>query len=333
MSGPARKIAYQRHEYSGARKSSKRVKSAFRRMYGEDNRVKIWRAEELKKKLMKDQIIPDDDSIVIPSTSTVRQYSNTSTRDVDSQALIALVFERKPLWDKQNMFHNNRSVSDKYWKEICTELKQDVSLKLEKGWTDLTKFGLELSKHKVKKRWRYLRDYFTSELGKVESALSGDQGIEIIPKWPHYTSLLFLKDHVTPRSRLKPNGSSPSESMDQETEIIESESLDHDYCPSPVAQAFEDSSCVEQCTPKVSEMDVEHRILSYLQDKERSRQNRTDAQKEHVLFFKSLLPHVDKIPRHRLLAFRNRIQSVVEEFAYESLQNNGDIEIKISRLD
>lgn len=236
--------------------------------------------------------------------------------DIDSQALIALVFERKPLWDKQNMFHNNRSVSDKYWKEICTELKQD--------------------EHKVKKRWRYLRDYFTSELGKVESALSGDQGIEIIPKWPHYTSLLFLKDHVTPRSRLKPNGSSPSESMDQETEIIESESLDHDYCPSPVPRIFEDSSCVEQCTPEVSkvpEIDVEHRILSYLQDKERSRQNRTDAQKEHVLFFKSLLPHVDKIPRHRLLAFRNRIQSVVEEFAYESLQNNGDIEIKISRLD
>jgi hypothetical protein len=37
---------------------------------------------------------------------------------------------------------------------------------------------------------------------------------------------------------------------------------------------------------------------------------------EDVLFFRSLLPHVNNIPANMKLRFRNRIQQVVSEFAY-----------------
>lgn len=69
-------------------------------------------------------------------------------------------------------------------------------------------------------------------------------------------------------------------------------------------------------------LDIEHQKLKFLQEKEMARQKRTDAENEHLLFFKSLLPHIDKIPQHMVLSFRNRIQSVVDEFANQSLQND-----------
>lgn len=43
-----------------------------------------------------------------------------------------------------------------------------------------------------------------------------------------------------------------------------------------------------------------------------------DEDDENLFFFKSLLPHVRKISENKVLSFRNRIQEVVEEFAYRS---------------
>jgi len=37
---------------------------------------------------------------------------------------------------------------------------------------------------------------------------------------------------------------------------------------------------------------------------------------EDLLFFRSLLPHVNNIPANMKLRFRNRIQQVVDEFPY-----------------
>jgi len=37
---------------------------------------------------------------------------------------------------------------------------------------------------------------------------------------------------------------------------------------------------------------------------------------EDLLFFRSRLPHVNNIPANMKLCFRNRIQQVVDEFAY-----------------
>lgn len=45
-----------------------------------------------------------------------------------------------------------------------------------------------------------MRDQFAVELGKIKPTRSGDPGgITYEPKWPHFKSLLFLRDVVKPR--------------------------------------------------------------------------------------------------------------------------------------
>jgi len=44
--------------------------------------------------------------------------------------------------------------------------------------------------------------------------------------------------------------------------------------------------------------------------------NNRQPENEDLLFFRSLLPHVNNIPANMKLRFRNRIQQVVDEFAY-----------------
>ena len=65
----------------------------------------------------------------------------------------------------------------------------------------------------LRKKWKYLRDQFSVKFGKIKSPHSGDLGGESYePKWPHYRSLLFLKDMVKPRalsSDLKSDKSAP----------------------------------------------------------------------------------------------------------------------------
>ena len=53
----------------------------------------------------------------------------------------------------------------------------------------------------LRKKWKYVRDQFSVEFGKIKPPRSGDPGGESYePKWPHYRSLLFLKDIVKPRA-------------------------------------------------------------------------------------------------------------------------------------
>jgi len=48
---------------------------------------------------------------------------------------------------------------------------------------------------------------------------------------------------------------------------------------------------------------------------EEAMKNRQPENKD-LLFFRSLLPHINNIPANMKLCFRNRIQQVVDEFAY-----------------
>ena len=65
----------------------------------------------------------------------------------------------------------------------------------------------------LRKKWKYLRDQFSVEFGKIKPPRSGDPaGESYESKWPHYRSLLFLKDIVKPRassSNLKLHKSAP----------------------------------------------------------------------------------------------------------------------------
>jgi hypothetical protein len=58
-----------------------------------------------------------------------------------------------------------------------------------------------LSDTVLSKKWKYLRDQFSVEFGKIKPPRSGyPEGESYEPKWPRYRSLLFLKDVVKPRA-------------------------------------------------------------------------------------------------------------------------------------
>lgn len=57
-----------------------------------------------------------------------------------------------------------------------------------------------LSENILRKKWKYLRDQFAVEVGKIPPSHSGDAGDSAsTSKWPHFQALLFLKDIVRPR--------------------------------------------------------------------------------------------------------------------------------------
>lgn len=41
------------------------------------------------------------------------------------ETLIAMVYERPPLWDKKNKLRGDRNVIDKFWRQISIEMKED----------------------------------------------------------------------------------------------------------------------------------------------------------------------------------------------------------------
>lgn len=61
---------------------------------------------------------------------------------------------------------------------------------------------------------------------------------------------------------------------------------------------------------------IEQKKLDILCDREARRKSDADQEDEDLMFLKTLLPHMRKIPQHMKLRFHSRIQSVVEEFAY-----------------
>lgn len=64
---------------------------------------------------------------------------------------------------------------------------------------------------------------------------------------------------------------------------------------------------------------IEQQKLEYLIQKRDRRQSSEDD--ADLYFFKSLLPHVKRIPEERKMSFRSRIQNIVDEFAYPFSRN------------
>ena len=206
----------------------------------------------------------------------------------------------------------------------------------------------------LRKKWKYLRDQFSVEFGKIKPPRSGDPaGESYESKWPHYRSLLFLKDIVKPRassSNLKLDKSAPLPSnpiplSDKTADSVQrGDSGDHDDCGDSLA--FNESSpgdlrfthdenqddgevnsqerSLVQDSPRKRKRNVvnakynetiiaiEKQKAKFLEEAMKNRQ----PENEDLLFFRSLLPHVSKIPANMKLRFRNRIQQVVDEFAY-----------------
>lgn len=175
---------------------------------------------------------------------------------------------------------------------------------------------------------------------------SGDAGdTAYTSKWPHFQSLLFLKDVVRPRfstgnlvtateSEIHltslnkaeiPTDNIENSDLSECTDIItsnqeeEKENIEEDttyytrHSPSPV-QTIKGKKRNRNETFNDTLLNLEKQKIKYLQEKSLRRQNVDD---EDLLFFKSLLPHVRKIPDSKKLAFCSCIQNFVEQFAYQ----------------
>ncbi|XP_034118108.1 transcription factor Adf-1-like [Drosophila albomicans] len=102
---------------------------------------------------------------------------------MDIENLISEVFLRPALWDQKSKNYHNRIL-------------------VEKNWTEIENM-LETSKDGLKKKWKNLRDQFRNEWKKIPISKSGDSGVSEeaysnYTSWPHFNSLLFLKDQIKP---------------------------------------------------------------------------------------------------------------------------------------
>ncbi|CAH1990964.1 unnamed protein product [Acanthoscelides obtectus] len=236
---------------------------------------------------------------------------------MDKELLIAAVFERTAIWNKRDKLHSNRNVVDRYWKEISIEIKQDEA--------------------KIRKQWKYLRDQFSVELGKLPPPRSGDAAEDLpTSKWPYFTQLLFLKDVIKPRAASGNLSMMQSAQSTQETEEIQSSNENSDNeessresegCvvpPTPISRKTNPTSASITAQRKrrtatdayqESMLEIEKRKVEYLENK--AKRGCSDQDDEHMSFFKSLLPHVRQIPANRILCFRSRVQELVDQFSYQ----------------
>ncbi|KAG5900584.1 hypothetical protein JTB14_022887, partial [Gonioctena quinquepunctata] len=198
----------------------------------------------------------------------------------------------------------------------------------------------------LRKKWKYLRDQFSVELGKAKPPRSGDPADESnIPKWPYFKSMVFLKDIVKPRpssSNLianKPpfthdetsentdtddNGESNTtpNRLQEEDENLEfeanSQSVSPTFTPTPSQRTVfqKRQRCQDNAKHNGTIIEIEKKKAKVSEDVFNNRQ----ADSDDLLFFRSLLPYVEKIPPHLKLKFRTRILQVVDDFAFPSDQ-------------
>ena len=61
---------------------------------------------------------------------------------------------------------------------------------------------------------------------------------------------------------------------------------------------------------------IEEKKLEIMLDRIIGKKSDADREDEDLMFLKTLLPHIRKIPQHMKLRFQSRMQNVVEKFAY-----------------
>lgn len=195
----------------------------------------------------------------------------------------------------------------------------------------------------LRKKWKYLRDQFSVECSKLKPSKSGDAANTTNePKWPYYKQLLFLKDIVKPRassSNLKPrvlvaieDGEEDQRHEEAEGDAVTEQNIAPDDAgtmqnapaenANPPTEAAEENRANQQKKRKRVATNALYnaQILQLEQQKIKTIENafQREPESDDLLFFKSLLPFVSKIPIERKLRFRSRIQEVVEQFSYEA---------------
>ncbi|XP_045476999.1 uncharacterized protein LOC123682436 isoform X3 [Harmonia axyridis] len=234
--------------------------------------------------------------------------------DIDKEILISKVFLNSVIWDKRLEGHANRKMVDKAWQSIAAEMGSEND-------------GV------LRKKWKYLRDQFAVEVGKFPPPRSGDSGDRPESKWPYFKSLRFLLGIVKARTSAsnlkKPENENEdlvshyvSKETDSQQDVQEIDNQVSDdqrqqaQMNSPSSDVFSGKRKRNNANKKYNQemLDLETKKASLLERVINDRGSDDDD----ALFFRSLLPHVSKIPQHLKLRFRSRVQMIVDEFAYAS---------------
>ncbi|XP_072389738.1 uncharacterized protein [Diabrotica undecimpunctata] len=228
---------------------------------------------------------------------------------MDIEELITKVQVNAPIWNKKLKHHSNRNIVDACWRKISSEMKID-----------------EVA---LRKKWKYLRDQFSVEWSKTKLR-SEDAAEPAEPKWPYFKNMIFLKDIVTTRASsryLRAAEIEQEHSRDDEAET-DTTGLNEGERESP---NDEDATETQFDQPRILSASQSKRrrmmatntlynqqILQLEQQKINTIQNnfQREPDNDDLLFFKSLLPFVSKIPIEQKLRFRNHIQQVVEHYAF-----------------
>jgi len=96
-----------------------------------------------------------------------------------TEEFINLFREERSLWDAASPLYR------------CKDAKHSSILKL--------KAKFQMPESEVKKKINALRTYFTKELAKGPKMIAAGRKETYVSKWPHYQSLIFLRDTINPR--------------------------------------------------------------------------------------------------------------------------------------
>ena len=201
-----------------------------------------------------------------------------------------------------------------------------------------------VSEIQVKKKWKYLRDQFAIELKKETPGRSDNAAQDKTEsKWQYFHSLLFLRDISQPRPPLGNLSDRAKEALhtnDEEVTMdpppVDKESTGlHFLGMRHQSSVTEENMHIEKSMPSTcasfskkrhsnkyqkmqhynnSILDIERQKIQYLLKKSSHKPYKDED--DNLLLFKSLLPLVATIPITQKLAFRGRIQDVVQQFAF-----------------
>ncbi|KAG8200811.1 hypothetical protein JTE90_006392 [Oedothorax gibbosus] len=216
--------------------------------------------------------------------------------DLDVKLFLSKIEVRPVIWNKKLPGYSNRNVTDRAWKEISKEMEVEETI--------------------LRNKWKYLRYQFCLELGNSTKARSGNSDVvEPTIRWKHFKALMFLKDVVRPRTRNNKRKQAPT--SEEEDSSLEDEDKETQWTDASAeisaSSSVHDPSTFKWSTSntKYNQKDVEPKKAQ-----ERISLDSKGDEDEDMLFFRSLMPFIKRIPDHLKLQFRSSIQTVLQQFVY-----------------
>lgn len=239
--------------------------------------------------------------------------------EVDKEILITKIFSRSLIWNRRLKAHSNRKAIHNAWAEISHEM----------GVAEVN----------LRKKWKYLKDQFAHELGRIEYQRANGTNKNIESQWVYFDSLLFLKGIIKPRTTLNSlirKKKRPSDLESTETKItshfndsvkesysVDESEIDDISDQEEFIELYEEEENASVTQSPYSNFENKNKRPTCNLDRNQAKKGniseisyeQSKEENDDLLFFRSLLPFVHKIPENMKLRFRSKVMVLVEEFA------------------